>query len=235
MNKRFLAFDLETAKVLPETVTDLFAHRPVGIACAAAVAADRRNPFVWHGGASRERPSPRLSKSEASQLIQDLANMVADGYTILTWNGLGFDFDVLQEESGLRRQCATLALGHVDMMFHLLCLLGHFVALDRAAQGMRISGKFRGMKGSAAPVLWAQGRSREVLDYNVQDALVLLELATACEYRGALEWVTRRGGTRLGPLPEGWLKVCDARALPEPDTSWMSDPPRRENSYRWLP
>jgi len=37
MTRRYLAFDMETAKVLPPDVTDVLAHRPLGITCAAAV------------------------------------------------------------------------------------------------------------------------------------------------------------------------------------------------------
>ena len=36
MARRYLAFDTETAKVLPEAVRDVLEHRPLGIACAQA-------------------------------------------------------------------------------------------------------------------------------------------------------------------------------------------------------
>jgi hypothetical protein len=45
-------------------------------------------------------------------------------YTIVTWNGTGFDFDILAEESGMLAECKGLAVNHVDMMFHVLCRLG---------------------------------------------------------------------------------------------------------------
>ena len=38
--------------------------------------------------------------------MQYLATQVENGYTIVTWNGLGFDFDILAEES----QCSPSAV-----------------------------------------------------------------------------------------------------------------------------
>ena len=63
--RRFLAFDIETAKILPEGVTDLLAHRPLGITCAAATAGDLPQPLVWHGKDPSGHPSPRMTCEEA--------------------------------------------------------------------------------------------------------------------------------------------------------------------------
>ena len=43
---------------------------------------------------------------------------------ILTWNGLGFDFDVLAEEADSHALCKQCALGHVVLMFHFVCVQG---------------------------------------------------------------------------------------------------------------
>ena len=66
-------------------------------------------------------------------------------------------------------ECRSLAKSHVDMMFHVLCQLGHGVGLDAAAKGMGLAGKSKGMSGAVAPVLWAEGRREEVLQYVAQD------------------------------------------------------------------
>lgn len=235
MSKRYLAFDIETAKVLPELVTDLLAHRPLGICCAAAVAIDRPSANIWHGRMASGTPAPRMTPVEMQGLVRDLGNLVSEGYTLVTWNGLGFDLDVLAEESGLPRECAELALRHVDMMFHVLCTLGHFVGLDSAAKAMGLQGKVVGTRGHQAPILWAAGKYSEVIEYNVRDARVTLDLAVTCEGRGTFQWVTRKGQLGAMPLPRGWFDVERARSLPLPDTSWMADPPRRENLFRWFP
>ena len=235
MKRKYLAFDLETAKVLPETTSDLLSHRPLGICCAAGVTAHCTQPFIWHGRSKLGEPAESMSHEEVKRMVHELVNLVNDGFTLLTWNGLNFDFNVLAEESELVEECASLALGHVDIMFHAVCVLGHFVSLDKAAQGMGIKGKPTGINGSKAPILWAEGRHAEVLEYNTRDATATLELAKLCEDRAAMKWVTRRGTLSRMPLPQGWLVVRDARLLPEPDTSWMTQPPKREDFFRWFP
>ena len=235
MIRRYLAFDLETAKILPEHVSDLLAHRPLGICCAAAVASDRPDATIWHGKAADGSPSPSMSAFEVVGLVHDLQGFVDQGYTLLTWNGLQFDLDVLAEESGLLSECARLAAAHVDMMFHVVCALGHRLAMDNAARGMGLEGKTPGVTGCQAPILWAGGRHAETIEYNVRDARTTLDVAAASESRRALRWVTRKGRISELPLPEGWLDVKHARLLAQPDTSWMTEPPRREDYFRWFP
>jgi len=174
-----------------------------------------------------------MRQGEAAALVHYLAAQAEHGYTLLTWNGVGFDLDVLAEESGLLETCRTLALTHVDMMFHVLCKQGYGVGLDAAARGMGIAGKTEGMKGADAPVLWAEGRREEVLGYVAQDVRTTLDLATACESCGVFRWVARSGRLRCMALGEGWLAVEEARALRLPDTSWMDEPWPRERFTGW--
>jgi len=232
--RRYVAFDIETAKVLPESVTDLMDHRPLGIACVAAVVSGREEPFVWHG-ANDAVPAAQMSPAEVRSMIEQFAAWVDEGYTLLSWNGLGFDFNVLAEESGLAEECARIALGHVDMMFHVVCELGYPVGLGKAAEGFGLPGKCAGLAGCDAPVMWAQGRYADVLEYNLQDARLALTIALEAERRGELLWVTRRGTIGRMPLNKGWRSVQEALQTPLPDTSWMSDPPTRDDFTAWLP
>jgi hypothetical protein len=234
MTRRYAAFDLETAKVLPADVEDVLAHRPLGIACAAVAFADGPEPRTWVGSGP-SGPAPRLSQAEAKDLVSVLTSLVSEGYMLLTWNGLHFDFNILAEESGLPAQCARLALSHVDMMFHAVCGLGHFLAIQKAAEALRIPGKTAGISGAMAPAMWAAGRHAEVLAYNIQDVRLTLAVAQTCEQRRELPWVTRKGTIGRMPLSNGWLSVEEARRLPLPDTSWMSKPPTREHLFAWIP
>lgn len=232
MPRRYIAFDLETAKVVPVHVKDLLAHRPLGIACAAAALSDCDEHFTWCGAGTT--PAPQLSRAEARTLVGDLTKRVREGYTLLSWNGLSFDLNILAEESGLRAECAALAMDHVDMMFHAVCALGHFIALQKVADALRIPGKAAGLSGAEAPAKWAAGCYDEVLGYNVQDARLSLAVARACEERGELAWVTRKGTIGRLPLPNGWHTVREAQKLPLPDTSWMTDPPTRGGFMSWM-
>ena len=40
-----------------------------------------------------------MSREETAGLVRYLSEKVTQGYTIVTWNGVGFDFDVLAEEA----------------------------------------------------------------------------------------------------------------------------------------
>jgi hypothetical protein len=233
MKRHYLAFDIETARIT-ENGSDWRSQRPLGISCAATLMADADQPRLWYGGTDRQSPKDRMSREEAAALVRFLEDQVAHGYTILTWNGTGFDFDVLAEESHMLPECRALTIDHVDMMFQAFCALGHGVGLDAAARGMGVAGKTKDMKGELAPVLWAQGHREEVLRYIAQDVRATLEVALTCESCGELRWVSRNGMRRSLLLPKGWLTVGKALELPLPDTSWMTDPWPREKFTGWM-
>jgi hypothetical protein len=133
----------------------------------------------------------------------------------------------------MHAECAELAMDHVDMLFHAVCVLGHAVSLQKAAEGTGIEGKLAEMSGAEAPEAWAAGRYDQVLAYVRQDAVATVRLAGVCEERGELAWITRTGRKRRMPLDGGWLTVRAASQLPLPDTSWMSDPPSRDRFLTW--
>lgn len=230
---KYLAFDIETAKEWPNGA-DWRSYRPVGISCAATLPSDAETPRLWHGLTDDDCPAKRMSKPEAAELVEYLTAMAADGYAILTWNGLSFDFDILAEESGMTDQCMRLAHGHVDMMFHVFCELGYPVGLDAAAKGMGLPGKPAGMSGILAPSMWAEGKHKEVLEYVAQDVRTTLQLAVGCQGKKRFHWITRKGQRKSLPLHNGWLPVNSALKLPEPDNSWMSTPLSRKKFTAWL-
>ena len=232
--RKYLAFDLETAAEVPGPDFNWRAHRPLGVSCAATYASDADTPTIWHGKDADGTPAGRMSCEDARRLVDYLCTMVINGYTLVSWNGLGFDLDVLSEESGAIEECRDLALDHVDMMFHVVCHSGFPVALDKAAHGMGMPGKPTGMTGVLAPQLWAQGHFQEVIDYVAQDVRVAMALAEQCDKDRSFRWTTRRGTTGTMPLGRGWLTVRDALQLPEPDTSWMTGPLSRQEFIEWL-
>jgi RNase_H superfamily len=235
MARRFLAFDIETAKDVPGEDFNWRPHRPLGITCAATLASGSSDVLLWHGKKNDGTPAAQMTRDDAAGLLQHLCKMANEGFTILTWNGLGFDFDILAEEAGAAASCHECALCHVDMMFHIVCSLGYPVALDKGAQGMGLPGKPDGMTGLQAPKLWALGHHKDVLDYVSQDVRMAMQIAEAAERQRKFEWITRKGTKSKMPLPKGWLTVREALALPEPDTSWMSNPVKRRDFTGWFP
>ena len=229
----YLAFDIEIAKPIPEGTEDWDLHRPFGISCAAVVGTDGA-PRIFHGAGASGGMADRMSKDEASELVRFLVTEAESGKTILTWNGAGFDFHVLAEESGMEGLCRQLALDHVDMMFHFFCLKGFALGLDKAARGMGLAGKTAGMTGALAPIYWQQGRRQEVLDYVQQDVTTTLQVCGAVERMKSLYWWTDRGNQQSVPMPRGWLTVAEAQKLPLPDTSWMRTPWPRTKFTGWM-
>lgn len=234
MGNKYLAFDIEIAKELPETVSDWTAYRPLGITCAATLASDTDMLSLWYGRTRDDAPADRLAPREVQDLVEHLAQMADEGYSILTWNGLGFDFDILAEESNCLDWCQRLASDHIDMMFHVMCRQGYPVSLDNAAKGMGLPGKPPGMSGSLAPKMWAEGKHQQVLDYVAQDVRSTLRLAQITMKRRCLSWIARSGKKRHMPLRTGWLTVREAQTLPVPDTSWMTSPLPRTRFTDWL-
>ena len=82
MKRKYLAFDIETAKEVPGEDFNWKPHRPLGICCAAALAEDAKEPIVWCGMCDG-RPTPRLCRAEAKQVVDELSRFVGEGYTLM--------------------------------------------------------------------------------------------------------------------------------------------------------
>jgi hypothetical protein len=234
MDYKFLAFDLETAKVQSPNVRDWKERRPLGISCAATYCDDTLVPLLWFGRKRSKHPAPQMAVAEAQALVGYLNERAARGYTIVTWNGIGFDFDILAEESGLREQCKSLALGHVDMMFHVLCQLGFGISLNAAARGMRLTKSCQKRQGAEIPRLWADGRYKEVFDHVGRDARTTFTLAKRCCERHYLRWITRWGTGRMMRLNGGWETADAARRLPEPIHTGANRRWSRDSLTKWM-
>ena len=236
MDRKYLAFDIEIAKVLPADVDDLKAYRPLGISCAALLAEDEDQPHLWYSSNPDGSPASKMCRQNLRELVDYLKRQVANGYTILTWNGLSFDFDILAEESGQLADCQQLAVDHVDMMFHVYCVKGFPVALDAAAKAISSGGKPTGIDATMAPQLWAAGDTDAVLNYVANDCKITLDVAKISEKRKHFTWITRRGTESDVHLSAGrWKIVQDVIRLPEPDTSWMSKAPwPRSRFTSWM-
>ncbi len=234
MERKYVAFDIETAKDISGADFNWKPHRPLGITCIASQTTACDEPRIWLTRTDSGTPAPQMAAADVAAFVEYLADAAADGFMPLSWNGLSFDFDILAEESGRSEQCKTLAREHVDMMFHVVCVKGFPVALKSAAAGLGVKGKLAGVDGNDAPSLWASGKYKVVTDYVAQDVRATLAVAQKAERQRSFAWKTQRGKISAMPLPRGWLTVESAGRLPLPDTSWMSDPPSRGDFMSWL-
>ena len=235
MNK-IVAFDLEIVKDIPEGVEwkDI---RPLGISCAASLPnTEALSALFFHKEIDVGLPeSGNMTQQEVKYLVQDLMFLVNDGgYTLVTWNGLGFDFDILSEESGMHDQCRELALDHIDMMFHFLCIKGYPVGLDTVAKGLGFGGKMAGMSGALAPQLWASPNLNDrlrVLRYVHQDAVSTLEIYEKSTELKQVPWIAKSGRPNTLYLNDGWKTVKECLEFPLPDTSCIDKPLDRKYFY----
>lgn len=232
MRNKYCAFDIETAKILPENFGDLHDHRPLGISCVALWCEDKPEAEIFYSKDPGGNAADKMSINDLSSFIDTLIDKTKQGYDIVTHNGIGFDFDILAEESGRFDDCRELALNHIDMMFHFFCGKGFVIGLNAAAKSIGIS-KPDDIDGSIAPQLWKQGNYQQVLDYVAQDCRLTLDVALSSEKNKKITWITRKGSTAFFVLPSGWLSVGEAMKLPLPDTSWMDNPWERSKFTGW--
>ena len=234
---KLACFDIEIATVVPETIQEWSKVKGLGISCAAVALSDVDDVRVWEG-------RPRLTKQESVNLVKRLMELRDQGYVPLTWNGCSFDFRLLAEESGLIQQCRQLALNHVDLMLMVTFTKGWYLSLQAALKGAGLSGKLRtvqlsngnevhDMDGAKAPELWDAGEYDAVLAYLKEDVSQLLKLAQSVVRRGRISWTSRSGNPQQIRFPK-LLTVTECFDIPEPDTSWMSDPPTREQFIDWI-
>lgn len=240
---KFLAFDIETYKMTPdgEKWED---HRPLGISCVGTYLEGTDDAIVWYSGMTEampaigdETPENRpMNKTELNAILNYMICKVGDGFTILSWNGVSFDFrNLLEEANKVHLKDFLVFDNHVDMMLQFLAIKGYPLGLDVAAKGMGLSGKTEGMSGDLAPDLWQSSHEDrlKVLEYVAQDALTTFDVADKIRNnQGVIKWTSKKGRpmtARVGP----WLSVREAIRLPLPDTSWMTTRLTRETLTEW--
>ncbi|MHB0874542.1 MAG: ribonuclease H-like domain-containing protein [Anaerolineae bacterium] len=241
----YVAFDIEIAKEIPDGCRDWSDIRPLGISCAATLT-DDGDLRLWYGEMSEGRIASQMTPGEVGDLVAYLRDQFHDGSgrRPLTWNGLGFDFDVLAEEAGDPwdvGSCRGLALDHIDMGFQMFCEKGFMAGLNAAAKGMGLAGKTEGMHGDLAPVMWAKSleEQKRVLEYVAQDVRTTAGVYEAIIESGRLTWLTKAGRhsdwmPTLSSDGPRMLTVRECLALPVPDTSWLKDPWPRSKFTSWL-
>ena len=231
LGKKFLAIDIETASQF-KSGEDWRKHLPLGIACVTAYASDLPEPIVWVGK-NENGYSNHMSMVEVQEMVRDL-KYLSGTYTLVTWNGTGFDWPMIAYESAEVDACRELTRNHIDMMFHLLCVKGYPVGLATILDGMQLESKAEGMDGSKAVDMWQAGYRDDVIEYCIKDSQVTTLLAEVGNYCGTLQWLSRRGNMQFMDLSQGWLSVKDALHLPYPNTTYMNNPLTRWEIAEWL-
>lgn len=242
-------------------------YLPLGVSCAATaiggVGEQGEHVRTWyHEGHPLASPQAnQMDAEDVGYMLGYLRAAMESEYTLVTWNGLGFDFCLLALEYPMQAKAIKdLAIDHVDIAFQMLCERGYMIGLDKAAVGLGLAGKTEGMHGDLAPLLWngvpstialsegqykaiaghdlgtAQER-RRVIEYVEQDARTTAQVYRRLAERSPCSWISASGRDQLWtPLQrEGrLLTVRDCLDLPEPK-GWRGFVPRPRSDYAgWL-
>lgn len=184
-----IAFDLEITNVL-EDFGQWREQRPLGISCLAMSAGE--HSYIYFAG----RAPLALDERTSSEIVHFMYDeYFCEQYTIVTFNGLGFDFVVLADASREFTLCREMALSdyHVDLMFNAYMALGHNIGLNTACEETFGAQKVGFESGAEAPVAWHDGRHKEVIEYCKNDALITFKLYKYLQTSPCLKWKTRRG------------------------------------------
>jgi len=233
---KYAAFDLEIATEIPEG-RNWLSLSPLGISCAALAFSDKPEVKIWSG-------IPQMYAVDNIQMIQDLKEYSKE-YKIVTWNGCGFDFRVLAEETGLYAECGELAMNHIDLMLHIVFKKGYRLSLDAALAGAGLAGKkhevtlkngyvLRGMSGALAPDLWSKGETDAVIEYLKEDVRQPVALVEDILLTHSIQWISKAGKSQRVYI-DTLKTVKELFDLPHPDTSWMTNPPKRQDFVEWIP
>lgn len=240
---KLISFDLEIAKSLPDGFDDWQKFAPLGITCVAlAIKKNWKENYV-----SFFQGIPRMTKAEASALVDDMLERYYSGNTFLTFNGTSFDFHVLAQESGRYDDCAGLAWNHVDLMLIATIQKGWYVGLDSCLQAHGLKSKEHRVKlkdgswiddmgGAKAPQMWALGETEAVLTYLRRDVESQMELASSCLTNGSLHFKSKNGKMHsVRAVHDGKLfTVKEIMAKPMADNSWMDKPPTKSHFVEWM-
>ncbi len=233
---KLASFDIELATPLPEDHRDQISE--MEISCAAVALEDQDEIQVYAG-------DPVLTVEQSNELVGDLCRWQSEGYGIVTWNGCGFDFPILANNSEAVEECSRLALSHFDLMLLITFQKGWYLSLNKALSGAELEGKLKevrlsdgsvldNMDGAMAPELWSKGERNAVIEYLKQDVRQQLELAQWVAEHKKICWTSNSGNPWSLPIPRLY-SVEECFDFPLPDVSWMDNPPQRPDFISWMP
>ena len=227
-----VCFDIEIANIVDlKPGEDLDTYGPFDIACSAAVD-DRGTTRHWVSKDANGNPGGTLDRVQAHEMLTWLRDQQRAGVQVCAWNGLSFDVRWIGHVADDMRLAKEVALDLYDPMFQFMCQRGFPVALANVAEGLGIR-ETKLMTGDQAPIEWARGNQQLVLDYVASDCRITECVVARIVEQHEIRWKTKKGTMSREPMP-ALRRVRDALKLPLPDTSWMSEPLRREKFYGWL-
>lgn len=190
---------------------------------------------------------PFMQQEEAMRLVEFILTMNDKGYIPFAHNGVGFDFRLLANASGMVKECAYLAMNSYDTMLEVMFRKGYPVSLQAIADGFGVKGKIKQvtlssgeileeMHGSKAPDMWEAREFAAVKAYLEGDVELPLRLYDMISGEGVIKWLSRKEKLMSVNI-DGFSLVKDLFKIPVPDTSWaaVGRLPTRESIISWMP
>lgn len=253
---RIVAFDIETAG--PAINDRATWTTPLGVTCAATFAGDTDVPGPysaamgdlrrWHGAAEGNGLYPgQMTQADIIWLLAYLWQCHENGYAIVAWNSVSFDWYELflnvKDDPQWAERVREMARASIDPAFLVICAKGYSIGLNKSAQALGVPGKLDGMTGLESITAWTESRERQdlVLQYVSQDAIATANVWQAIEAGQTVRWISSKGKPLAVAFHEvAGLTVREAVRTPHPDTAWMARSPGpfgphfREDVAAWL-
>lgn len=191
------------------------------ITCVA-ITTDAGKTTTWHSGYAEP-----MTAEVASAVVDYIVAATSSSAVLYTFNGAAFDLKLLWLLSG-RDELKTIALQHCDVLVDFVADTRYYSSMNSFAVPTLGAAEAKTNTGAWAVTAWFDGHAAEVLQYCVDDTLVLWKLVQRIRKYGALKRLTKAGKASVWVLPtlNGKVRPVDTalqnvRAIP----AWMNDPP----------
>lgn len=233
-----LAINLQSDKIIPEDgqLNDM------GIICVSII--NEKNEInTWKPeNNSFGYCQNKLSSEQVNQVIEKLKQEKK----IISWNGLGFDLQILYNNSSdtnLKKDLIKIAKKHVDLAYAFLCENGYMISMKKVFLESLNNQIDSPIDAKSYPVLWTAGKEGQelVINANQQSVSNLLTIYQDLVKNKKLKYLSKAGNLNewkpitFKNLP---LSVNNASLIDLPDNGFLPEEIQqmfsRTNFNHWL-
>ena len=142
---------MQTDKLIPES-GDL---SKLKILCLCLYSNKKK---IWVPKNEQFKRAAYLTSSQVEEIINDLCQ----AKTIISWNGLGFDLQILYhncKSDNLKQKIKKITKKHIDLAFSFMCQNGYMLSLSKVGFESNI-------QSSTVPMLWQASKNGQDLVIN---------------------------------------------------------------------
>lgn len=196
--------------------------------CVLTIDSDYNENIVVH-----HNDGKAMTNTQVQVVCDQVKNICYHGGKFITWNGLGFDMQLLDKIDNNLKEL-ILSNHHIDLMFHFTRKKGYMIGLNKVSKGFSIGEKT--MTGLDAVKLWAKGEFQKVLDYNINDVKLLRDIYYKVLETSKIKWLSGNGNICYLNVDIEQLPVGNSLNIPKPsekELSWMSQEHKQICEWAW--